>query len=394
MSQATTAHSRTRYHVNRKKVCIIQRLVPDYRKAFFTQLHDTLSRSDVDLVVAAGSPWKGEAFVDTLDEIPGHRRCRNKRIIGKAYWSFGAVEAARDTDLCIIEQANASLHNYALLFASRKNRRIAFWGHGTNFNDTTQWLRNRWKQFITKKADWWFTYTERGADIVAAAGAPRERITVTCNSIDTESLRSELASLPSITLAATWDEMFPGIRRSDSKVGVFCGRLSRLKNIPVLLRILGLIHEQIPEFRMIIVGDGEHRVSVQQFCSQNHWCFWTSAKQGPERVKYLALGDIWINPGAAGLSVLDSFVLEMPFATMENMGHGPEFDYLTPGEDSLVSIRNNQIFAEDIAHVLRNEDMLKRMRGAARAKSLQYSVENMVSRFSAGIKACLNEAVK
>lgn len=73
-----------------------------------------------------------------------------------------------------------------LLYAARRRKnRIAFWGHGINFQAKANSPGNRLKLLNLKHVDWWFAYTQCVADLVHDAGFPRDRITVVQNAIDT-----------------------------------------------------------------------------------------------------------------------------------------------------------------------------------------------------------------
>ena len=110
-----------------------------------------------------------------------------------------------------------------------------------------------------------------------------------------------------------------------------------LKWIPFLLKSLVLIHEVIPEFRMIIIGDGPERKDVESFSANHPWCATTGAKYGLDRVALMSLGDIWLNPGMLGLAVLDAFALGIPVATTANGLHSPEIVYLRDGDNGIIS---------------------------------------------------------
>ena len=48
---------------------------------------------------------------------------------------------------------------------------MAYWGHGANFqSDAPVGVRERWKQMLLTKVDWWFAYTQMTVDILTKAG--------------------------------------------------------------------------------------------------------------------------------------------------------------------------------------------------------------------------------
>ncbi|VAX24652.1 hypothetical protein MNBD_NITROSPINAE03-597, partial [hydrothermal vent metagenome] len=241
------------------------------------------------------------------------------------------------------------------------------------------------------KVDWWFAYTEMSAKIVKGSGFPRERITVTDNAIDTISLINERNKLTEIQLNTLHHKLFPqdGSIASNYPTGVYCGRLTKLKEIPFLLKSLALIHEKIPEFRMIIVGDGIDSGKVDLFCKKNNWVAWVGAKQGLDRVKYLALGDVWLNPGMVGLAILDSFAMGIPLLTTNTRTHSPEITYLQHGVNGLVANHDYQSYADTVVDLLKNKEYLAKLQKGSRDSSKLYSVEIMAEKFKDGVIKCL-----
>jgi glycosyltransferase involved in cell wall biosynthesis len=235
--------------------------------------------------------------------------------------------------------------------------------------------------------DWWFAYTQRSAQIVARSGFSVERITTVQNAIDTTSLIETRGRLILENLDALRRDLFGD--PVEAPTGVFCGRLTALKWIPFLLEVLTIIKKEIPDFRMVIVGDGPEKPHVAAFCKRNPWCVWVGAQHGDARVPYLALGDLWLNPGMTGLSVLDSFALGLPFLTTENGIHSPEIDYLEAGVNGDLSAPTVAAFAGMVAQILQDKARLQKMKVAARSCGENYTIENMTARFAAGLAACV-----
>lgn len=375
-----------------KKVCIIERVVCDYHKEFYLLLHSKLQSENVSLTVCAGHPWPNEGLVDILDGLDFGVRCRNIRLVGKSYWESGSLKAAAGADLVIFEQANSALINYYLLLRRKLGgkTKTAFWGHGALFKNNYP-VRSLWKKFFANKTDWWFAYTELSAGNIEKSGFPKSRITVVNNAIDTVSIRNEREKLTSVELDALRQELFPGDRlaRTEYLVGVYCGRLTENKRVPFLLESLQLIHEKIPEFRMIIVGDGIDSDKVALFCKKNNWVAWVGAKQGLDRVKYLALGDAWLNPGALGLAILDSFSLGIPLLTTDIPTHGPEIVYLRHGVNGLIANHDMRSYADTVVDLFKNREYLAKLQKGSRDSSRLYSCEAMAEKFRDGVMRCL-----
>jgi L-malate glycosyltransferase len=374
----------------RRRVCVVQRVVADYRAPFFRVLSDRLGSAGIDLVVVGGEPWPGEALVDALDAAPHAVRCRNRRWIGPAYSLRGVRAAVRGADLVVLEQASAALHNYPMILAHRQA--TAFFGHGATLNVRhPRRVRDAWKRFWLRRVDWWFAYTERTADIVRNAGFPAERITVVNNATDTRALRAARKRLTPDALRARARELFgektgPG----DGSTAMFCGRLVPLKWIPFLLDAADRIRTRCPGFRLILVGDGPQRRLVDAFCAERDWAAATGPLHGEALAETAALADLWLNPGMLGLAVLDAFALGLPVATTDNGIHSPEICYLQDGLSGVLTDPDPDAYAQAVADLLTDRSRLAAMAAAAAEAGAAYSVEDMAKRFAEGIDAVLS----
>jgi hypothetical protein len=254
-----------------KVVCVIQRVICDYREELHNLMHARLRDLDVDYRLIGGTPWKDEAHVDVLDKLSFGQRCRHQKLLGKTYWTHGALHASQKADLVILEQSSSALHSYPILFQRMLRRRlhrpsppgkVAYWGHGANLNEPEpRPIRDGWKRWLAHQVDWWFAYTSLSKSIVEKTGFPHDRITVLNNSIDTTALKNERQRLNEEQLTSLQRELFPLDAVEGSKdnvnrpqIGVFCARLDPIKWISFLLKAIRRVHEQMPQFRMIIIA--------------------------------------------------------------------------------------------------------------------------------------------
>lgn len=370
------------------RVLVLQRVVPDYRIAFFAALDRLLSDKECKLEILAGQPWPEEGLVDARDELTSVRKTSNQKLFNKSYWLGGALKAARDADIVIVEQANAALYIYPLIamrMLGISRRKLALWGHGVHLNqEKPQLLTDSWKKFWMTKVDHWFAYSDLSARAVSDSGFPVEQTTVVQNSIDTQALREARRSLSQAEIEARFHELFGEDRRDGHRVGVFCARLAPLKRIPFLLKSLEIMHREDPYFRMIIIGDGPDADRVQAFCESNSWCRWVGAVHGIERVKTLAQADIFLNPGMTGLSILDAFAMGIPFATTDCGIHSPEIAYLKSGVNGIISEPTESEFSSAVLKLLRSDE-LATIKSNALADGKKYTIENMAQNFAEGV---------
>ena len=375
-----------------KEVVIVQRIVCEYRKAFFRSLRKELYACDINLRLIVGTARRGEESFDVLDDLSFGERMETTYFYKKVCWIRGLYSAVKNADMVIFVQENAALYIYPLLLMrlmGRKSPGLCFWGHGANMGRTkSRVLPDMWRRFWLRRVDWWFAYTAKTKQMLNAAGFSSDRITVVNNSTDTVSLR-DAVNKKRMHADLLFTEIFGCSRSSKNRTAVFCGRLIESKMILFLLDSIKQIHEQLPCFFMVIVGDGPLSKDVELFCADNSWCKWVGAKWGEERADYLAVADIWLNPGAVGLAVTDAFSVGLPLATTDNNTHGPEIYYLEHGKTGLITKPVVSEYADSVIRIMTEGDSLSEAQTAANNEGLKYSAEIMANRFAEGIAASL-----
>ena len=239
-----------------KKVAIIYRSIPHYRRDFYYLLRDSLQLQNITLVLIYGQPGKNESQKkDTLD-IDWARKIENKIMyIGKReiFWQ-PVLRHLEGVELIIVEQASKLLVNYLLLLHNALGiHKLAFWGHGKNFQQSSASRVGEWvKRILSKRVHWWFAYNEFSAQIVESMGFPKDRITCVQNAIDTKALREELRSLKPDDIQIARKQL----RIKTNNIAIYSGGLYPEKRISFLLESLHYLRRRITDFEMIIIGDG------------------------------------------------------------------------------------------------------------------------------------------
>jgi glycosyltransferase involved in cell wall biosynthesis len=156
------------------------------------------------------------------------------------------------------------------------------------------------------------------------------------------------------------------------------------------LQALDLIKKSLPEFRAIIIGSGPYSKQVEEFCKERDWCKYIGSKTGAAKVKYLLLGDVWLNPGGLGLAIVDAFALGLPLITTDNNIHGPEIAYLKTGKNGVITRPDVNEFADSVVTLLQDQILLNSLKNGSYESSKKYSIDNMVNNFVDGVLKCLN----
>lgn len=370
-----------------REVVIVQRRLTDYREPLFNQMRDSLLEKNINLRLLYGQPTESEASKGDAGELSWAEQIQCKYFFdGKVCWqSFG--KQTRNSDLVIVTQENKLIYNLIALTLNRP-KKIAFWGHGANLQSKNRaGLKELFKRWTTKKADWWFAYTSMSVDLVVRQGYPIDKITDLENSIDTAELQKEFASITDDEVDALRQQF--GFDR-DVLVGLYLGSLYEEKRIDFLIDAATQIHKENPSFRMIVIGDGPLREKVKAASQQNSWMIYVGGKRGREKSVYLKLTDFFLNPGMVGLGILDTFVAGKPVVTTDCGIHSPEVAYLQNGVNGVISKNTLQDYVEQVNQLILNSTYRERLGAAAKQSIHRYSVENMASNFCNGILKVLD----
>lgn len=373
------------------RVAILQRRLTHYRVPLFEYLRDELQSRQIELMLFYGQSTSQEKEKDDSAFLEWGTPIKNSYLkIGQRYFCWQHIpQEVLSSELIITTQENSILSNHFLL-ARRKlyGACVAFWGHGANLqSDNPNGVSERFKRWTTTQVDWWFAYTQVSVNLVAAAGFPSEKTTLLNNAADTKKLRQMRESISTSKITALKDSL--GI--SSGAVGVFIGSLTSYKRLDFLFAAAELIHQKIPSFHLLIIGDGEERDRVRAWCDLHCWARYLGVRFGLEKIEYLSIAQIMLHPGAIGLGILDSFASGLPLVTTDCRNHGPEIAYLNNGKNGVITSNELEVYVDACVRILSDSETLSSLRCGCYLDANNYTIENMVHRFSDGIEGALTQ---
>lgn len=373
-------------NTQRPKVVIIQRRMTHYRVPLFELMRDKLENVGVELTVVFGDPTPAEQDNMDAGTLPwGVYVPCTYWLNGRLCWQ-NAHAVVQGAALVVIGQENKLVLNHLMLLAPR-HFKLAFWGHGANLqSDNPNGFKERFKRWTTYRVDWWFPYTKKSANLVTAVGFPDKRITVLNNAVDT-------AELHKLRHAVTPDETH-ALRESlgfgGGPVGAFVGSLYPDKRLDFLFAAAEAIRREVPDFHLLILGEGPKRGKVMAWCAAHPWARWVGARFGEEKAAYMSTAQVMLNPGALGLSVMDAFACQAPLITTDCGRHGPEISYLRNGINGVMTPDDLGAYVQASVRLLRDAEDLDTLRAGCAASAVEYTVENMACNFVEGVMRCLD----
>ena len=355
-------------------VLIIQRILPYYRIKLFCQLRHKLALHGISLKLIYGQEKRGTVPRTVSIDEPWSVRVENK------YWSLGNQELVwqpvlryvAGVDCIIVEQANRLLFNHYLVLRRkfRKRPQIAYWGHGRNLQAKNHSTSERLKHRLLGQADWWFAYTPLSANFVASTGFSKDRITNVQNTIDVR----EFSEAKEKTDQTDIVRLKANLGITSKNVCLYCGGIYSEKRILFLLEACLKIKYLLPDFEMIIVGDGPDQHLVETAARTTRWLHYVGPKHGVDRVPYFLISKALLMPGMVGLAVVDSFVAGTPLFTTDIPIHSPEIAYLVNGVNGAITPNSTDAFANAVVEYLNSESMQALMQRGCQDSAKKYSL--------------------
>lgn len=373
-----------------RRVIIIKTLVKQYRAIFFQKLYEELMVEGVSLTVLYGSPSQVEKKKSDNVDLPvvvGHSVPSLYLMGDRLLLQWPSLKEIIKADLIIVVNANRNLINFPLIAISKLGLiRLAFWGHGSNHQAERWSLSEAIKRFLVVKPYWWFAYTGGTARYLAESGFNPDRITTIDNAIDT----TDFARL----VESVTDDQIRSMRKDlrlleTDRLGLYCGSLYPAKRLPFLLKAAEMVARRIPDFKILILGNGVEETLVRKACETFSFVRYAGPMFGADKATCYRMSDVVMNPGLVGLGVLDSFAAAVPLVTMSDSLHSPEFSYLDDGVNGMVVEGDEGDYADCVARLILDKNLNSLLRKGAALSSGFYTIENMVDNVKNGILKCI-----
>lgn len=364
------------------RVTLFDEYIATYREAFYQKLIETGKIKGLNINIASGKPSNKQLKRNDRVSPSWNTNIRQVElnIFGKRVVIRQIGSQIRDSDIVILSQARRNLDLYRLLLFRPKNLVIALFGHGKDFVKDDADVFAKLLLWITKKADYFFSYTKTGSNYLVSNGFPANKITVFNNSIDIEQLSLKLSLVDSEQVIETNNQF-----DLKGKTALFLGGLDESKRLKFLLDAAEYIHSQDHDFRLLIAGDGEERNLVTRFSDQKTWCHYVGRADENLKSRLFSSANIILNPGRVGLLAVESLATGIPILTTRWKYHAPEFEYLEDGKTCLVSENTITDFSNNCLTYLNSPTKQGDFAKACLEEAEKYSVENMANQFVDGL---------
>ena len=374
------------------RVAMITRELNSYRVPFFEASRALLTERGVEFEVyvggatAADRSKKDPAVLDWAQELA----VREFTIRERNVWWQPVLGLSQQVNLIITEQATKQLVNLPLALLQRRGRiRHCLWGHGRNFQRSIDGGQGEdLKQWFTRDAHWFFSYTDASTAALTGTGFPAERISTFNNSTDVAAIREQRASITEDHLQRVRQDLGIG----DGPVVGYLGALYPPKRTDFLLHAVDALRAEVPNVEVVIIGGGSDALKASDFAATRPFVHALGAMYGTERVEVALLSELLLMPGLVGLNIVDGFAMGLPTVTTDIDYHSPEISYLEHGRNGWVSdvSASPQTYASDVAAILRDPARLAELQKGAEQAGDDLGIDEMATRFTNGVLAALS----
>ncbi len=200
-------------------------------------------------------------------------------------------------------------------------------------------------------------------------GLPRQRVGVFRRGVDAVRFMPRPDERDALRRLHGWSERF---------VYLYAGRLSKDKDLDLLLDAHELVVREVDGATLVLADDGPDRERIADRASDLEGVMLTGRLEQPELASLYAAADLFVFPSVTdtfGMAVLEAQATGLP-GLVSGVG-GPK-QVIVPGRSGyIVGAQSPHAWAEAIAHLIRlrrdEPDHYRRLSSAARANALGYS---------------------
>lgn len=237
------------------------------------------------------------------------------------------------------------------------------------------------REALVRLMRWYYS----GCDAVVVPSSPVEKILRTYGiTTRVKVIKTGVVAIP--PLAAGNREHVRaefGINK-DGFMLLYVGRIAREKNLPMMLRAFKQVSAKHPRTRLILVGGGPALAETQDLAADlglKDKLVFTGMKKRREIEPIFASADAFAFPSTTetqGIAICEALSAGLPVVAV-NAGGIPE--NIQPGIDGFLTCNDSTDFADKIDFLISNESERLKMSEAARANSVNFSIERMVTDF-------------
>ncbi|MBF4584909.1 glycosyltransferase family 4 protein [Curtobacterium sp. VKM Ac-2887] len=370
------------------QIVIVQPYVPAYRSALFSELGRRLRSNGHELVIVSGEPdfeqRERQDSVELSDVRQRIFKTKSLKLGPATIRTAPAPSAWATADAVVVELAAGAIYSYRALLGSTPT---AVWGHVGSYVNRDSFASRTLRAWQVRRADAVLAYTPSGGEIAVAFGADPAKVSVLGNTSDTVALRRAVLA----AREQSEEDARAEIGIGDGPYFAVVGGLDASKRVDLVASTLDVLWDRRSPARFVVAGRGhlEHLLDPAVEREQAHSIGYAGEREKALMAR-LCVGIF--NPGRVGLISPESFALGLPIVTAGFAFHAPEFEYLRPGVDSIVTNDSPEALAAALDELVARPDEAGRLARAAESRIGEYKLEDMVDRMQQSIEQLLRRS--
>jgi len=365
---------------NNGRVGVQQRVLPDYRVAFFECLAEHFPER---LSVFAAQPLAQE-MIHPVQAIPNvhFEQGFNLHLFHPAHplylcWQLGLLRwlgAWRPQVLIVEANPRYLTTRLAVQWMRRQGGKVIGWGLGApplaGFSGR---LRQIERARFLQSLDGIIAYSHRGAEQYRQAGFPPERIFTALNAVARRPGSAPPPKPPDFV---------------ERPRVLFVGRLQARKRIDLLLQACASLPANLQP-HLAIVGDGPERQALEDLAAQIYPAArFLGERRGAALSAAFNWADLFVLPGTGGLAAQQAMAHGLPLIVAE--GDGTQEDLVRPANGWLVPPNDLSALKQALAEALSDAARLRRMGAESfRLAVEEVNVEAMAEGFARAVRQIL-----
>jgi len=308
------------------KLCLIYNYAQHYRKNIFMLMDKELA---CDFVF--GDKMGDVKKMDYSLLRHFKKEVKNKTFIqSPIYYQKGVFSLLRENYSHFIMLGETfCVSTWIMLFLIKlQGKKIYFWSHGWYGKESK--IRIFLKKIFFGLADGTFLYGNYAKRLMIENGLKENKLHVIYNSLaydEQKSIRDKL----------TPSDIFKKHFGNNCKNLIFVGRLTKVKQLDMLLKALSALNRQEKKYNLTLIGEGEMKpellsLSKQLDIEENIW-FYGATYNENELSELIYNADLCVSPGNVGLTAMHAMTYGCPVVTHNNFSYQmPEFEAIEKGK--------------------------------------------------------------
>ena len=310
-----------------KKLCLIYNTAPLYREAIFRAID---AEYNCDWYFGRTKSDIKEMDITKLKCVHYYKTSGNPN---HWYWKWGVLSLLfeREYQVYFMLAETRSITDWIFFWLATtffKRKKVYIWTHGWYGKESK--LEAKMKLWLYKNVTGTFVYSNYARDLLIKEGIPSDKLFTIYNSLHYNQQKD-------LREAIKPSDIYSNHFGNNNPVVIFIGRLTRVKQLDMLVDAVSDLNKEGQPCNLVFVGDGTERKVLEQQISklrikEKVW-FYGACYDEKINAELIYNADLCVAPGNVGLTAMHTMVFGTPVISHnEFKWQMPEFEAIRAGE--------------------------------------------------------------